>query len=1036
MSSIARFSIRRPVFVSMVGLIVALLGITALLKLPVDLMPDVTFPSMSVIATYDDASPEEVEELITRPIEEGLSAVPGVKEIRSSSFEGRCTVRVSFEWGVNLDEAASDVRDRIDRIISRLPDDVERPRLRKFDAAAFPVCMLGCASDMDPVQLRTFIEDQIQPRLERIDGVGSVDLLGGRIRQIQVRLQPEKIRSLNIAPQTVVQVLKAQNLTLPAGSIEQGNYELLLRTPGYFSHLDEIRDTIVVMRDGAPVRVRDIAEVEDTWARETSAVHIDGQNGIRLMIFKQSDRNTVAVVRNLQKTLEQVNAEFPQTRLMMIFSTADFIENSISNVGMSAVYGGFLAILVLLFFLRSLGSTVAIATSIPLSILATFALLYFTGCTLNMMTLGGLALGVGMLVDNSIVVLENIFRLREEEGMEAAAAAEQGTSEVAAPILASTTTTLVIFLPLFFIEGMAGIMFSQLAMVICYALLSAYIASITLIPMLSARLRKREPGEVRLAWLSGLIGRSLERMTAVYTQLLARVLLLWPLSVLLVLLLLGVSLALVPYIGTEMLPESDESRIDIRIEMAVGTRLGVTLQITEAIEQEILQAVSETKCLYAGIGGQGWRDSGSYLTEMQLYLVKPRQRRRTDQQIADALRLQLVGRYPGCVVRVQKGMSFFTRMMGGGSDSRVQIDIRGHDLETGDALAQQVKEVMEGVRGITDARVSRESGAPEELFRIDRTKTSILGLDVAAVATFLETSIAGTTASYFREDGNEHEILVKLLDSEYRELNEIHDLTINNSAGVPINLRNITRLESRKGPTRIERKNQERVLTVNCNYTDRDIGSIIAEAMPQLNAIARPADFSIHPSGNWEDQQETFRELIFTCLLALVLVYMVMACQYESLKDPLVVMFSVPLAVIGVLLLLFITETTFNMQSIIGCVMLAGIVVNNAIILVDQIRQLRESGSYGIHAAIVESARRRLRPILMTTLTTILGLVPMALGWGEGGETQAPLARAVIGGLTSSTLITLFFIPVVYTLLSGGVSELKALRRERSMARR
>ena len=477
------------------------------------------------------------------------------------------------------------------------------------------------------------------------------------------------------------------------------------------------------------------------------------------------------------------------------------------------------------------------------------------------------------------------------------------------------------------------------------------------------------------------------------------------------------------------MPETDESEIRVRVDLDVGTRVGITNELAAEVERFIMENVPEYDKMQSNIGGSVWMGSAAHTSTMTVYLVKPKFRKRSSEEVAMDLRKLLAGRYPGAKIRVDQSLGFFNRMMGGGADSRLEIDVRGYDMETGDELARQAQEVMLGIPGVTDVRISRESGTPEQLFGIDRTKASTLGLDVNTIADFLETSVAGVSSTNYREEGDEYKILVKIKDSDRRRLDEIHDLLVTNSSGELINLRNVTKTHAHKGAVRIDRKDKERVVTLYCNFNNKDtsIGELIKVAQPELDKILRPENFSIRPSGNWDDQVKTFRDMLMMFVLAIVLVYMVMACQYESLKDPFVVMFSVPLATIGVLIMLFVTNTTINMESAIGCIMLAGIVVNNAIILVDEIKQLRQE-NLTIYNAILEAARRRLRPILMTTLTTVLGLIPMALGLGEGGESTAPLARAVIGGLSSSTLVTLVFIPIVYMVFSGGLKELKQIK--------
>ncbi|MFW6159173.1 MAG: efflux RND transporter permease subunit, partial [Planctomycetota bacterium] len=484
---LSRFSVHRPIFTIMVVLIVIILGGVSLSRLPIDLMPDITFPTLSVSTSYENASPEEIEELVTRPIEEAMSAVPGVEEVSSISSEGSSNVRISFAWGTDLDAASNDVRDRLDRVIPRLPDDAERPRLRKFDLASFPVLILGASSRLDPVQMRRLIDDQAKYRLERVPGVAAVDIWGGLDREIHVNINPDKIKALGLSLNVLLDRIRAGNVNLPGGSLDRGNYEVTIRTAGEYQSLDELRDTVIAERAGAPVPLSEVADVEDSWERVTRIVRVNGEPGIRLSVNKQSGTNTVTVARGVLEEVERINRDLPQIRLTPIIDTSDFIQRSIDNVTRSALFGGLLAVMVLLFFLRNFRSTAIIATAIPVSIMAAFGLMYFAGFTLNLMTLGGLALGIGMLVDNSIVVLENIYRLREE-GQDRLEAAVNGSEEVTAAVVASALTTVAVFLPLIFVRGMAGVMFRQLACVIAFSLLCSLAVALTLVPMLAGRL--------------------------------------------------------------------------------------------------------------------------------------------------------------------------------------------------------------------------------------------------------------------------------------------------------------------------------------------------------------------------------------------------------------------------------------------------------------------------------------------------------------------------------------------------------------------
>ncbi len=1016
--NVTRLAVHRPVLTTMVALVVVILGGVSLARLPVDLMPDITFPTLSVATSYEDASPEEMEELVTRPTEQALSAVPGVEEVNSTSGMGTSQVRLSFAWGTDLDAAANDIRDRLDRVIGRLPEDAERPMLRKFDLASFPIMVLGASSRLDPVEMRRIIDDRIKYRLERVPGVAAIDVWGGREREIHVNLDPDRLKGLELSLDQIISRVRAGNVNVPAGNIERGIYDVLIRTPGEYRSLDEIRNTVVTVREGVPVLLREVATVDDTWPRITRIARVNRQNGVQMSVNKQSGTNTVDVARRVRRELVLLARDIPQIRLVPITDSADYIERSITNVGTTAMYGGLLAVLVLLVFLRSVRSTGVIATAIPLSIIATFALMYFCGFTLNIMTLGGLALGIGMLVDNSIVVLENIYRLHES-GVPAERAAVDGADEVASAVIASTLTTVAVFLPLVFMRGMSGVMFRQLAYVVAFALLCSLGVALTVVPMLAARLF-RAPRREHAAH-SGLLERArrmgtgfTEGMESGYRKLLHAALGHRLIAVAVPVAMLVGALALIPLVGSELMPASDEGEVRIDGEMEVGTRVDVVDRQFRRIEAIVAEQVPELRHMVTGVGGGGFRAAGSHTGNLRLSLVPAAQRDRSSEEVSAALRAALSG-IPGMTVRVRAGQGMM-RMRGGGSSEAVQVDVRGYELDIGDALAARVEEVLAEVPGVTDVRLGRESGTPEELVRVDRRKAADMNVTVDAVGNMLQTVLTGTRATNYREGGDEFPVIVKLKDAERMDLRDLLDLTITNADGQPVVLRNVVTVEPETGPVRITRKDQERVVTVSANISGRDMGSVVRDAAEKLRSVPVPRGFSIAFVGDYEDQQEAFRELLLSIILALILVYMVMAAQYESLRDPFVIMFSVPEAAIGVILLLLLTNTTFNIQSYIGCIMLGGIVVNNAILLVDQTNLLRRRDGLPLREAIEEAARRRLRPILMTALTTSLAMLPLALALSEGSEAQAPMARALIGGLLSSTLITLVFVPVVYSV--------------------
>ncbi len=1006
---------------TMATLIVLILGAISLSRVPIDLMPDITYPTLSVRTSYSNAGPEEVETLISRPLERAFSAVPGVEQIYSRSTEGLSDIRISFAWGTDLDAAANDLRDRLDRVVSSLPEEADRPFLRKFDLASFPILILGASSQLDPIQTKQLIEDEVRYRVERIPGVASLDIRGGFDREIHVNLIPGRIQALGLPLDEIIRRIRDANVNLPAGILESGAYEISIRTLGEFTNLQELGNTIVAVRDNAPVRLRDIADIEDSWERITRIVRVNGEPGVRLAVNKQSGTNTVEVAQQVLAAIDRVNADIPQLRITPIIDTSQYIQRSISNVTSALFYGGFFAIIVLLFFLRSFRGTAIVGLAIPIAIVATFIIIYFGGFTINLMTLGGLALGVGMLVDNSIVVLENIHRHREG-GMPPPQAALKGASEVGAAITASTLTTLAVFLPLIFVRGMAGIMFSQLAYVVGFSLLCSLAVAMTLVPMLSSKYltdfssRKRQDPCLsnRIYAFSCAFFKSLEESYKITLDFCLKHRIM---TIFLSVLLLLSSLMLIPFIGSEMMPQTDEGEVRVNIEMDVGSKLEQLDQTALKVEEIIRREVPELDSLISFLGGVGWRFTGSHLGEVRLSLVEQNQRTRSSQEVAADLRRKL-NNIPGATIRTRAGQGLFILRIGTSDGDRVEVEIRGYDLETASALAEEVQKMVEQVDGVGDVRISRESGVPEQVILVDRNKAESMGVSVSSVGEAIKTVLSGTSAGQFRDQGDEYTILVKLKDAELLPLNQLLDITITGHNAVPVVLRNVVEVESRKGPINIERKDQERIITVSTDLTHRDLSSVIADIREQIAILPIPRGFNITFGGDYEEQQKAFNELAVGLFLALILVYMVMACLYESLRDPFIVMFSVPLAIIGVVLMLFLTNTTFNIQSYIGCIMLGGILVNNAILLVAQTNMVRQEEGYEMFAAIKEVGRRRLRPILMTALTTIFGLMPLALGVGEGGEAQAPMARAIIGGLASSTLITLVFVPVMYSFIA------------------
>ncbi|MBM3740573.1 MAG: efflux RND transporter permease subunit [Acidobacteria bacterium] len=1026
--NLPEFSIRNPVTVLMGTLILILLGGIAFVRLPVDLMPEMVYPTISVRAEYPGVAPEEMENLVARPLEEAFSSAPGVEEITSSSTEGSASVRVSFVYGTNLDEAANELRIRLDRRRSSLPEDMEAPIMYKYDVSQYPIMFLTvAASDLDARELRHFVEKQIQYRLERVPGVAQFTVRGGLRREIHVDLDLEKLRALNLSVADVVRMVRQENLNRPVGPVREGRFEVLLRTQGEFQNLDQIRNLVLTTRGSVPVYLRDVASVEDSHEEVRQLVSVNGDPAVRLFVYKQSGANTVDVSEAVWKEVERIHKDYPNVHIGTTGDTADYIKAAIANVKDATIQGGALAILVLLLFLRSLASMLIIGVAIPVSVIAIFAVMHGAGFTLNTVSFGGLALGVGMLVDNAIVVLENVFRHREL-GKSLREAAVAGSREVALAVSASTLTTVAVFVPVLFMRGTAAVTFKQLAYVVTFSLLCSLLIALTVVPVLCSRYMKR-PGQGKglLSRIANWAGDVQERMNENYGSVLR-----WSLRHPAVILgtavvLLAGTYGLVPLIGVELAPETDEGEVRANVELEPGTRVEVTDQLMQEFAKMARAAVPETQTIMIETGGGGFtRSSATHTGELRIRLKPMTERTRTAKEIAAALRPVLATR-PGVVVRtrVSSGMSSRGSRSGsseGGSD-RLTVEIRGHDLQTLEELAEQVRASMASVPGVPEAQISRQPGMPEMLVTVDRVKAATMGLNVSNIADAMETAVGGRRTSMFRQQGDEFNILVRLKERDRMNLRQVGLIPLVTVGGHTVPAESVVRLRRQEGPVSIDRADQERIVIVSGTLGDRDLGSVMRDLDTRLRQINRPTGYEFKYGGEYEEQQENFRELTFAAILALILVYMVMASQFESLRDPFIILFSIPLAAIGVVGILIATATTFNMQAFLGVIVLVGIVVNNAIILIDCINQLRLE--MDLKEAVITAGTRRLRPILMTTTTTVLGLIPMAMGIGEGSELQAPLARVVIGGLVSSTLITLVVIPVIYILI-----ERKTLRHQ------
>ncbi len=1012
-------SIKRPIATMMVFLIIITLGVTGLRHLPIDLLPPLEFPQLTVAVDYPNAGPEEVEQIITRRLENAVAGVPGVQRRHSVSYLGGGRVTLDFARGTNLDEAANDLRAAVEPLRDNLPPEAQPPRIWKFDPNDTPIVVVGASSPVwDLQELTLILERDVTKRFEQIRGVGSIGVWGGVEREVQVDLRRDRLNASGLSAGDVRAALNAENVNRPGGNITSGIRQIYLRTLGEYTDLEQIRDTVVAEVEGKPIRVRDVADVRFDYKDFWRLVKIDGRPMLRFGINKQSGANTVAVAAAIRAEIERINAMRDDLHLFVSSDQSTFIQESIDNVAQSALWGSFLAVGVLYVFLRRGSSTFIIAVSIPISIIATFGLLYFGGLTLNQMSFGGLALGVGMVVDNAVVVLENITRMREE-GRDPVEAARLGAREVAGAILASTLTTAVIFLPVVFMQTISGVLFQQLALVVVFALLCSLVAALTLVPMLASRLatRRRVPREEQ-----GRLRRGFAALDAAYADLLERAVRRRGRVIAGSLALVAAGFAAVPLIPVELAPQTEADEIDIDLFMADGTHIAVLDRYLRELEVRVREIVPPEAIRHLSTDIRDGR------AEVELKMAP-------DSPVgalalADRLRTDLDGRIPGADIRVsaQTGLWILRRIFrAGDGNEAVSLEIRGHNLDQAQELGRAIRSAIETIPGVEGVRIQRSQGRPQTDLHLDRAKLAALGLTVRDVADVIQTHVSGTEAGVYRVGGEEFPIIVRLREDDRRTTQSLSNIPVRLPGGEVIPLSAVVDPRAGLGPPEINRIDGQRYTSVTASLAK---GTPLGEAVTAIRArvadIGLPPGFSIFFGGEYEEQEKAAADFRLSIVIALLLVYMVMAAQFERFLDPLIVLSSVPLAVIGVVPTLLLTGTTLNMQSLMGVIMLIGIVVNNAIVLVDYINLLRREEGMDMVEAVKQAGRRRLRPILMTTLTTVLGLFPLALGLGAGAEIQAALARVVLGGLVASTLVTLVFIPALYLSAHSLVARLRS----------
>jgi len=1026
---LTRLALKYPISTLMASIAIFVLGIVSFYQLPIDMLPNIQIPSVSVITFFTGAGPKDMEQSITVPIERAVSSTSDVDYIQSSTREGVSQVRIYFNWEANTATGLIDVIQKVNRVLNILPDGVSTPLVLKFDITNIPVITVALSSTMDERDLYDLAYNVIEPQLEHLPGVAFAQVSGGKIREIHVMLDRNRIEAADLSTQQVVQAVAASNLILPSGDIKTGVYDYSLKTESQFNIVQPMGDIVITTKDGVPIRIRDVARIEDSFQEQTQIIRTNGAHGVILRVQKTPGSNTVDVVDQINKSLKSLRDVPPSVKLSTSFDQSQYIRESIDGLLREGGLGAILAVIVIIVFLRNARSTIIIFIAIPLSILGTFIFFRFSGTSLNIMTLGGLALGVGRLVDDSIVELENISRHytdMKKMGVSKIQATLDAALEVASPIFISTLTTVIVFLPVVFLSGIAKLLFIPLVITISVALFASFFVSRTVTPLLCYKAlsgeREVDPDSKKfIDRLQIKTKKFFNKIDSSYEKTLESCLRHKKTIIFGIFGFSALSFILFKFIGTEFFPESDESQFTITVKMPVGTRVEQTEKFVELVEKTVQDNVPESNTIVSDLGVPGSRsgslfgaNSGSHSASVQVSLIPAGDRDRTVFEIVNKLRPKILS-LPGAQTYMSTG-GFLKFLLNFGSAAPIDVAIVGYDFETSNALAKKILEIVKSTPGATDVRISRDDNLPEARIVVDRVKAGSLGISVSQIANTVSTAMSGNVASQFSDPktGNQYNILVRLSEDYRQNLDDLKKLTVITNSGQTIPIENFVTVTMTNSPVQIDRKFQQRLVDVTANVFGRDLGSVAEDIKAKLTGIEKPPGFEITLSGNVEQQGKTFTSLFLAFGLAIILVYMVMASQFQSLVDPFIIMFSVPLGMVGVLWMLFLTNTTLSVTSFEGVIVMVGIVVSNGILLVDYTNRLRKKGM-GLHEAVVKGGKTRLRPILMTTLATVLGLIPMAAGIG-GESSQAPLAIAVIGGLTASTFLTLIFVPTMYTV--------------------
>lgn len=1023
--NIPEFSVKRKITTLMLVLIISAIGILSFFNLGLDMLPDLEFPVVAVVTSYEGVASEEIESGITKLIEESVGLVKHIKKVTSFSMEGISAVMIEFEWGTNLDFAAQDIRDRLSMIEEYLPKDADKPIVVKYNPSDMPVLIYAVTGfGSDTLRLRTYLNDEIKPRLEGEEGVANVFLSGGKTREINVLIDGQRLKGYNLSLNQISQVLRYENLNISGGRIKEGYREYLLRTPGEYKSIEEIKNTVVGVYNGAPVYLKDIAKVKDTHKEVRSFARVDGKDCVVLGIMKQSGANIVRVSDRVGRKLESLKGIMPvDIRFAELMNFGDTAKRMVKMTAIDVMYGGVITVALLLFLLRSFLPTLVVALSIPFSIFVAFIGIYAAGYTLNITTMTGLGLGIGMLVSNAIIVMENIFRYLEE-GNETDISASKGTNEVMAAIFASTLTTVIVFLPAVFVTGITARLIRPIAITVTVSLLASFIAAITLVPMVSSVLFRGKGETLKVAE-----EKEFGKIKKLYSKSLSYALDHKPLFIIPPLVLFVLSLVAFRFVGKEFFPSMDTPMQLVSLRLPVGT----PLEDTEYMMSVIENACKEPELIHiaatGGISEGGKTDvafggGSSEVYEAQAFarFKWKEERKRSMAEIKESIRKKLP-----TLKGVHWEFADMSRMMTstGGETQDVVIKIFGSDMDQLYKIAEEIKRRIGSVEGLKDIDISLKTGKPEIKISIDREKAARLGLSTALIGQTITTAFLGEVSTRYKVGGEEYDVRIRFEEPYRKTVKDIENLYITTMAGYKVPLKEVAKIELGEGPVKIERENKKRKISVTANISGRDLGSIMKDVQERTKDIKLPFGYYIEFGGQYEKMKEAFGGLLIALIFSVFLVYMVMASTFESLLHPLMVMFTLLLGMIGVIGGLFFFRSTLNIGSFLGIILMGGVVVNNGIVMVDYVNLLRRQKGMPVRTALIDGCVTKLRAITLTTLTTVFGMFPMAISRSQGSEFRAPMAISVIGGVLVSAVFTLYLIPVIYEAVETYIQKKK-----------